>query len=93
MGPEDNKMEKTIEEISLKTVKAYLKSSAFTDRKLTDNPTDSLSIVNRKFVTLNGVSASRPTSSILGQFYFDTTLGYPIWWDGSQWVDSAGTPV
>ena len=67
-------------------VKTYLKSSAFTDRKLTDIPTDALSVVNRKFVTLNGLTASRPTGSILGQFYFDTTLGYPVWWNGSTWV-------
>lgn len=73
------------------SVADYLKGPAFTDRKLTDTPTDSLSVVNRKFVTLNGVTGNRPTGSILGQFYFDTTLGYPVWWNGSTWVKYDGT--
>ena len=73
---DDAKLTQKIREESLKVVQQYLKSSAFTDRKLTDTPTDSLQVVNRKFVTLNGVTGSRPTGSILGQYYFDTTIGY-----------------
>lgn len=87
----DAKLNKLIDDRALGVVKNYLKSSAFTDRKLTDTPTDSLSIVNRKYVTLNGATSSRPTSSVLGQFYFDTTLGYPVWWNGSTWVKYDGT--
>lgn len=30
---------------------------------------------------------------IVGQMYFDTDLGIPIWWNGSAWVDVTGTPV
>ena len=42
----------------------------------------------------NGTTADRPTQSLqIGQFYFDTTLGYPIWYDGTDWVDSSGTVV
>lgn len=46
----------------------------------------------------SGVTADRPidTGPIrlrVGQFYFDTTLGLPIWWDGSDWIDAAGTVV
>ena len=42
----------------------------------------------------NGTTANRPTQSLqIGQFYFDTTLGYPIWYDGTDWVDSSGTVV
>jgi hypothetical protein len=42
----------------------------------------------------NGVTADRPTQNLqVGQFYFDTTLGYPIWYDGTDWVDSSGTVV
>jgi hypothetical protein len=26
----------------------------------------------------------------VGQFYFDTTLGYPVFWDGEYWVDALG---
>jgi hypothetical protein len=42
----------------------------------------------------NGATADRPTQSLqVGQFYFDTTLGYPVWYDGTDWVDAAGTVV
>lgn len=91
MEKDKDNLNKTIDERVRKLVPEYLKSSAFTDRKLTDTPTDSLSVVNRKFVTLNGATGSRPTSSILGQFYFDTSLGYPVWWNGSTWVKYDGT--
>ena len=40
----------------------------------------------------NGATADRPTQNLqLGQFYFDTTLGYPVWYDGTDWVDATGT--
>lgn len=42
---------------------------------------------------LTGTTGNRPTIRCVGMQYFDTTLGYPIWWDGTQWVDAAGTPV
>ena len=74
-------------------VKAYLNSTAFTSKKITDTPTDALSVVNRKYVNLNGPSANRPTSSIIGQFYFDTTLGQPVWWSGDTFVDASGNPA
>ena len=41
-----------------------------------------------------GVTADRPAQNLqIGQFYFDTTLGYPVWYDGTDWVDSSGTVV
>ena len=40
----------------------------------------------------NGATADRPTQNLqLGQFYFDTTLGIPIWYNGTDWVDATGT--
>ena len=37
----------------------------------------------------NGTTANRPTQNLqVGQFYFDTTLGYPVFWDGEYWVDA-----
>ena len=47
---------------------------------------------------LNGSTANRPISTAIlptpiGQFYFDTTLGFPIWWNGTDWVDATGTVV
>jgi hypothetical protein len=45
-------------------------------------------------VPASGTTAARPGQSLqVGQFYFDTTLGYPIWYDGNDWVDSSGTVV
>jgi hypothetical protein len=41
-----------------------------------------------------GITAARPAQQLqVGQFYFDTTLGYPIWYDGTDWVDATGTVV
>ncbi len=38
-----------------------------------------------------GATANRPSSPYLYEFYLDTSLGYPIWWNGSDWVDGTGT--
>lgn len=38
-------------------------------------------------------SDNRPASPALGQCYFDTTLGKPIWFDGTNWVDALGSKV
>jgi hypothetical protein len=42
-----------------------------------------------------GTTAERPVlgAGDVGSEYFDTTLGHPIWWDGSQWVDFQGQAV
>ena len=40
-----------------------------------------------------GATASRPSTPTLGQSYFDQTLGKPIWWSGTAWVDATGAPV
>lgn len=63
-----------IEEQIKKGVAEYLKQGGFTDRKLTDTPTDNLAVVNRKYTNLNGTMANRPNSSIatMGQKYFTT---------------------
>lgn len=37
-----------------------------------------------------GTTAQRPAAPLKGQPYFDTTLGYPVWWRGDIWVNSAG---
>lgn len=41
-----------------------------------------------------GFTAERPTTSlVVGEMFFDKTLGKPIWYTGSGWVDSTGTSV
>jgi len=89
----ENDIEKQIDERIKKVVPVYLKSSAFTDRKLTDNPTDDLQVVNRKYVNLYGTTANRPIASVFGQKYFDTTIGRPIYINPTtgKWVDGAGS--
>lgn len=47
----------------------------------------------RHDVWQSGDSASRPTDPIVGQRYFDKTLGKPIWYNGTNWVDATGTIV
>lgn len=37
-----------------------------------------------------GPSSDRPAAAFAGMVYFDTTLGKPLWWTGSQWVDANG---
>ena len=39
---------------------------------------------------VSGTTAQRPSSRPTGWMYFDTTLGQPIWWDGTAWVDAMG---
>lgn len=34
-----------------------------------------------------GTTAARPAAPLNGELYFDTTLGYPLWWNGSAWID------
>lgn len=42
----------------------------------------------------SGVTAQRPSADLwTGRPFFDTTLGLPIWWDGSQWIKADGTPA
>ncbi len=40
---------------------------------------------------ISGDTASRPATPATGTMYFDTTLGMPVWYDGSGWVDATGT--
>jgi len=37
-----------------------------------------------------GITGERPGLPLLGELYFDTTLGLPIWYSGSNWVTASG---
>ena len=42
----------------------------------------------------SGTTANRPTKNLtVGLFYFDTTLGKPVWYEGPGWVDATGASV
>lgn len=40
-----------------------------------------------------GSTAARPTGPVTGQRFFDTTIGRPIWWNGTNWINAVGTIV
>lgn len=92
MNP-DEELNKKIDERVKKIVAEYLKGAAFTDRKLTDTPTDKNQVVPRGYVTANGTTANRPTASVVGQSYLDTQIGLPVWWNGTNYQDAAGNVV
>lgn len=96
MNPQEKgSEEKRIDERIAKTVPGYLKTSAFTDRKLTDTPTDDLQVVNRRYVNLNGPVASRPNSSVagVGQRYFATDTNIPMTYSSGGWRNGVGSIV
>ena len=91
----DKETEKKVEEISLKVIQKYNKTMAFTDRKLTDTPTDTYSLVNRRFVTLSSNIGARPVSSvaIVGQPFFDLTSSIPMTYSVGGWRNGVGSIV
>ncbi len=45
-------------------------------------------------LTTADTTANRPTTYLWqGRMYYDTTLGQPIWYTGSGWVDATGAGV
>ena len=39
-----------------------------------------------------GATSERPARNLyVGQSWFDTTLGRPIWWNGSGWIKADGS--
>ena len=83
--PEDkNEIEKMIE----------LASKSDFNKRIGDTPTDTLQLVNRRYVNMYGSVLGRPVSSVVGQQYFDTSIGRPIFRRGDgAWVDGVGSVV
>lgn len=48
---------------------------------------------SERVVWESDTTANRPGSPVVGQRFFDTDLGQPIWYDGSNWVDATGSTV
>jgi hypothetical protein len=49
-------------------------------------------------IPASGTTADRPVASVqvplqIGQYYYDTTLDRPIWWNGTVWKKADGTTV
>lgn len=45
-------------------------------------------------LTSSGTTVQRPTKNLYtGRTYFDTTLGIPIWYRGTVWVNASGGVV
>jgi hypothetical protein len=49
-------------------------------------------------IPLSGTTAQRPVQSLqvplqIGQYYYDTTLDRPIFWNGTVWKKADGTTV
>lgn len=45
-------------------------------------------------LTQSGTTAQRPAKVLwVGRTYFDTTLGIPIWYRGTVWVNASGGVV
>ena len=91
----DDKTKKQIRLIALDAMKDYAKGQSFSDRKLADTPTDALSVVNRRFVTLSSNVAARPVSSvaIVGQPFFATDTFIPMTYSAAGWRNGVGSIV
>jgi hypothetical protein len=91
----NEEMKQFIKDTIKREIPIYMKNAAFTDRKLTDTPTDSLSVVNRKYLTNNGTVANRPKSSVatVGQPYFATDTKITMTYDTTGWVNGVGSVV
>lgn len=40
-----------------------------------------------------GITVDRPPTPYIGEQWFDTTVGLPIWWNGASWINAAGVVV
>lgn len=92
---QDEKLNKLIDDRASKVVKKFLQTDGFTQRKLTDTPTDKLQVTPMGYVNLNGVVANRPKSSVasVGQFYLATDTNQPMWYTVGGWRDGNASIV
>lgn len=90
----DKETKKEIQALISETIKDY-QATSYKDKRTVDTPTDSYSIVNRRYVTLNGNVADRPRSSVatIGQPYFATDTFIPMKFDGNDWRNGVGSIV
>lgn len=87
LTPQDKQeIEKMIDRLTRKTY----------DKRVGDTPNDALQLTPRKYVNLYGSVAGRPASvaASIGQQYFNTTVGYPMFFTtNNNWVSATGSVV
>lgn len=89
-----DEINKLIDERTNQAIERFMKQTGFSLRKVTDTPTDNNAVVPRKYVNLYGSIAGRPQVSVVGQQYFATDLGYPIFRNSNNaWVSGTGSVV
>ncbi len=50
-----------------------------------------ISTIEEELKDNTGNTGERPTmTTVSSQTYFDTTLGIPVWYNGTEWVDASG---
>ncbi len=72
------------------------KVTRFSQRKVGDTPTDDNQLVPLGYLNLNGSIAGRPGSVLasVGQQYFASDIGYPIFFTtNNNWVSATGSVV
>jgi predicted RecA/RadA family phage recombinase len=69
-------------------------TGSFVGVVLNANASDGRILVAPRTVThSSGTTAQRPTTVFVGFQHFDTTLGLPVFWNGSVWKTAAGATV
>jgi hypothetical protein len=69
-------------------------TSSFIGYVLLAHPTNGIVFVSPDSrVVGSGTTAQRPTTVTIGFMYFDTTLGIPIFWNGTGWRNASGGVV
>lgn len=91
----EEQIKKLIDERVKKIVPEYLKTQAFTARKLTDTPTDRYQVTPMGYVNLSSNLGARPIASVAstGQFFFNTTSNQPMWFDGTNWRNGVASVI
>src|SRR3990167_268616 len=91
----DREQKKDVQNIVEEAIRDSDIAASFRKRRTVDTPTDSYSIVNRRYVTLNGNVADRPRSSVatVGQPFFANDTAIPMTFDGNDWRNGVGSVV
>jgi hypothetical protein len=50
-------------------------------------------VASERFVLHSGATGSRPSSPVVAECWYDTTLLIPIWYNGTNWTNAVGAVV